>query len=87
MYACVCLGITEGDVKRAGQAGALTSDALVHVLGLDQATCCGRCLLQIEEFVELAHEDLPPPAPPGKSGSFSRMVGSLLPSQHHHQLA
>jgi bacterioferritin-associated ferredoxin len=60
MYACVCLGITEEDVRRAGRGGAVTAEALVRVLGLDQATCCGRCLLQIEEFVDLARSDLPP---------------------------
>jgi bacterioferritin-associated ferredoxin len=62
MYACVCLGLTEADVRRAGRGGARSADSLIHVLGLDQATCCGRCLLQIEEFVDLACEqDLPPP--------------------------
>jgi len=60
MYACVCLGVTEADVRRAGRNGVRTAEALVRVLGLDQATCCGRCLQHIEEFVELAHEDLPP---------------------------
>jgi bacterioferritin-associated ferredoxin len=60
MYACVCLGVTEADVRRAGRNGARSAEALVRVLGLDQATCCGRCLLHIEEFVDLAHEDLPP---------------------------
>ena len=61
MYVCVCLGLTETDVRQAGRAGALTEESLVHVLGLDEAASCGRCLLHIEEFVELAHEDLPPP--------------------------
>jgi bacterioferritin-associated ferredoxin len=61
MYACVCLGLTEADVRCAGRAGARTPDALVRVLGLDQATCCGRCLLQIDDFVDLAREEPPPP--------------------------
>jgi len=61
MYACVCLGLTDADVRHAGRAGAVTPDALVRVLGLDQATCCGRCLLHIEEFVDLAREEVPPP--------------------------
>ena len=63
MYACVCLGLTEADVRTAGRAGAHSADSLVRVLGLDQATCCGRCLLHIEDFVDLAREqDFPQPS-------------------------
>jgi bacterioferritin-associated ferredoxin len=56
MYACVCLGLTEAEVRRVGRDGTVTPDALVHALGLDQATCCGRCLLELDNFVELAQE-------------------------------
>ena len=56
MYACICRGITEADVRRAGRAGDLTPERLVGVLGLDDAGCCGRCAESIEPFVALARE-------------------------------
>jgi bacterioferritin-associated ferredoxin len=56
MYACICRGITEADVRRAGGAGITAPDRLIAVLGLDDERCCGRCAVQIEEFVELARE-------------------------------
>jgi len=55
MFACICRGLTESDVVKAGRAGALGSDALIAALGLDDARCCGRCVRRIDEFVELAH--------------------------------
>ena len=55
MFACICRGLTELDVLKAAQAGAVGSDALVVALGLDDARCCGRCVRRIDEFVELAH--------------------------------
>jgi bacterioferritin-associated ferredoxin len=56
MYACLCRGLTDADVRRAGQAGALTPASLVPALGLDDAECCGRCAEDIDMFVTLAWE-------------------------------
>lgn len=54
MYACICKGLTESDVKYAGLAGAITASALVATLGLDSDDACGRCAMEIDSFVELA---------------------------------
>ena len=74
MYACLCRGLTEADVRRAGQAGALTPASLVPALGLDDAGCCGRCAEDIEVFVALAWEGagLGQPDAPGPEYQFAR---------------
>lgn len=54
MYACICRGITESDVRHAGAAGVTDPAALISALGLDDDRCCGRCARRIDEFVELA---------------------------------
>jgi len=51
MYLCLCKGITESDVKRLAYYGTTTEQALIAALGLCDADCCGRCLLEIDEFV------------------------------------
>jgi bacterioferritin-associated ferredoxin len=56
MYACICRGIAEADVRRVGRAGIVAPDALIAVLGLDDQRCCGRCAATIERFVALAWE-------------------------------
>lgn len=56
MYACICRGVSEADVRRAGRIGITAPDDLICVLGLDDERCCGRCVAQIGEFVELARE-------------------------------
>lgn len=58
MYVCGCRGITEADVRRAGEAGAITPDRLITVLGLAHPNCCGRCVDRIEQLVDLATESL-----------------------------
>jgi bacterioferritin-associated ferredoxin len=57
MYLCLCKGITESDVKRLAYYGTTTEQALIAALGLSDADCCGRCLLEIDVidvFVALA---------------------------------
>jgi bacterioferritin-associated ferredoxin len=56
MYACMCQGVTEDQVRRAGSLGITAPGDLVAILGLDADRCCGRCAAHIEEFVELAWE-------------------------------
>ena len=56
MYACICKGITEDQVRRVGSFGVTAPGELISVLALDDASCCGRCMAHIEEFVELACE-------------------------------
>jgi bacterioferritin-associated ferredoxin len=56
MYACVCRGLTEADVRQVGSRGAVSPDLLVTVLGLDHASCCGRCLRRLDELIALADE-------------------------------
>jgi len=57
MYLCVCAGVTETDVKRVAREQCPTPEGLICALGLDGDACCGRCLHDIEEFVELALEE------------------------------
>jgi bacterioferritin-associated ferredoxin len=57
MYLCVCTGVTESDVKRVARERYPTPEGLICALGLDGDACCGRCMLEIEEFVELALEE------------------------------
>jgi len=56
MYACVCQGITEADVRRLGAAGIAAPDDLIAVLSLHDDNCCGRCITAIDSFVALAEE-------------------------------
>ena len=56
MYACICQGITEDEVRGAGSLGITAPADLIAVLALDADRCCGRCAEHIEEFVELARE-------------------------------
>ena len=56
MYLCLCKGITESDLKSLARYGmttaeALRPEALIATLGLADGDCCGRCVLEIEEFV------------------------------------
>lgn len=59
MYVCLCKGLTEADVRRAGQAGSVSCDALAATLGIDQQGCCGRCLRDIHELIALATSEIP----------------------------
>lgn len=56
MYACVCRGITEAEVRDAGGAGVLGASDLIAVLGLDDEACCGQCVDRVDDFVSLAIE-------------------------------
>jgi bacterioferritin-associated ferredoxin len=54
MYLCLCKGITESDVREAGQEGIVMPGQLKAKFGLKDAECCGRCSRNIHEFVEIA---------------------------------
>lgn len=56
MYACICRGITERQVKAVGRDGIVAATALIKVLELDDERCCGRCVEHIDELVDLAWE-------------------------------
>jgi bacterioferritin-associated ferredoxin len=56
MYACICLAITEDQVKNVGGAGTVAPSSLIEVLGLKDRNCCGRCAKQVDRFVTLAWE-------------------------------
>jgi len=54
MYLCLCKGITESDVREAGQAGIVMPTQLIAKFGLKESGCCGRCSKNIHEFVQIA---------------------------------
>ena len=63
MYLCLCKGITESDVREAGQSGIVMPCQLRAKFGLKESGCCGRCSKNIREFVELATAEHQLPAP------------------------
>jgi bacterioferritin-associated ferredoxin len=54
MYLCLCKGITESEVREAGQDGIVMPGQLKAKFGLKDAGCCGRCSKNIHEFVQIA---------------------------------
>lgn len=59
MFVCVCKGIKESEVRELGQAGVTCPKALASSLGIDdEDNCCGRCLNNIDDFVNMATEEL-----------------------------
>jgi bacterioferritin-associated ferredoxin len=65
MYLCLCNGITESDVREAGQAGFVMPGQLKAKFGLKEAGCCGRCSKNIHEFVQIAISAHHVPSPKG----------------------
>jgi bacterioferritin-associated ferredoxin len=51
---CLCKGLTEDDIRQSGHRGIITAEDLIEHLGLDDQCCCGRCIRDISQFVELA---------------------------------
>jgi len=59
VFVCVCKGIKESDVRALGQAGVTCPKVLACSLGLnDEDNCCGRCLNNIDDFVNMATDEL-----------------------------
>lgn len=59
MFICVCKGIKESDVRELGQAGMTCPNALACTLGIDdEDNCCGRCINNIDDFVNMATDEL-----------------------------
>ncbi len=54
MYLCLCKGLTESDVVRLVPAEVPPGPALIAALGRDDEVCCGRCALELDEFVAVA---------------------------------
>jgi bacterioferritin-associated ferredoxin len=54
VYMCLCKGLTKSDVQRMTAAVPLDAPALIDALGLDDEVCCGRCVLDIDEFAAVA---------------------------------
>jgi bacterioferritin-associated ferredoxin len=56
MYACLCRGVTEEQVRDVGSLGITAPGDLIELLRLDDDRCCGRCVMAIDQFVDLAVE-------------------------------
>jgi bacterioferritin-associated ferredoxin len=54
MYLCLCKGISDSDIREAGQAGIVMPCQLKEMFGLKDPGCCGRCSKNIHEFVQIA---------------------------------
>jgi bacterioferritin-associated ferredoxin len=65
MYLCLCKGITDSDVREAGQAGIVMPCQLKARFGLKEAGCCGRCLKNIHDFAQIATSAHQVPSPNG----------------------
>ena len=65
MYLCLCKGITDSDVREAGQAGFVMPCQLKVKFGLKEAGCCGRCLKNIHDFAQIATSAHRAPSPNG----------------------
>jgi len=65
MYLCLCKGITDSDVREAGQAGIVMPCQLKAKFGLKEAGCCGRCSKNIHEFAQIAMSVHETPSPNG----------------------
>jgi len=63
MYLCLCKGITDSDVREAGQAGIFMPCQLKAKFGLKEAECCGRCSKNIQEFAQIAMSVHQTPSP------------------------
>jgi bacterioferritin-associated ferredoxin len=56
MYVCLCKGISDEHVRQLGKWGITEPTDLIAILELDDETCCGRCVSEVDRFVELACE-------------------------------
>jgi bacterioferritin-associated ferredoxin len=63
MYLCLCKGITESDVREAGQTGIVMPCQLKAKFGLKDPGCCGRCSKNIQEFAQIAMSVHQTPSP------------------------
>lgn len=56
MYVCLCVGVSEGQIKQTLRAGACTVEEVMYCTGA--GTRCGSCVPTIEDIVsEEAAED------------------------------
>jgi bacterioferritin-associated ferredoxin len=76
MYACICRGLTEGEVRRAGSMGVLDpADLIQHFALDDRDVCCGHCIDRIGDFVEIALD--------GAAAELARL-DHMLVAEHRH---
>ncbi len=54
MYACVCKSLTEADIRREAIRVQFRRAALVRGLKLDDESCCGRCLSELDRLLATA---------------------------------
>jgi bacterioferritin-associated ferredoxin len=54
MYVCLCVGVTEREIRETLSQGAETVEEVMYCTGA--GTRCGGCLLTIEELVEESAE-------------------------------
>ena len=54
MYVCLCKGITDSKVRELAHGGAMHHDDLASRLGINEEGCCGRCVQDIQSFIDRA---------------------------------
>ena len=79
MYACICKGITEAEVRRVLDSRFGSSDELIATLGLADSDCCGRCRRAISAFFCPEPEEAPVQFL--VRGRLRKLLASAVPAQ------
>ena len=61
MYACLCRGLKERDVRQAVADGYNTRNMLIARMGWDSPACCGRCARNASGHLLAALDELQSP--------------------------
>ncbi|MEX0784225.1 MAG: hypothetical protein WD557_16415 [Dehalococcoidia bacterium] len=54
MYACICKGVRQSEVRRLVAGRRIDPDLVIDVFNLDDPVNCGRCPREIEAIIRAA---------------------------------
>jgi bacterioferritin-associated ferredoxin len=64
MYVCLCVGVTDKQIRQAVLKGCRSLKALREELGV--TTGCGKCAEMTKQIIQATLADTPPPTEPGQ---------------------